>query len=307
MRRVLITGASGFLGRALTERLAMSGRPVRAAVRRDVPGWAPAGVDLVQIGDLSSEAGTAEALAGVDVVIHCAGRAHVLKDTAADPLTTYRRVNTEATLALARHAAARGVRRFVFISSIGVNGAETHGRPFRHGDSPQPHSPYAVSKYEAEQGLHAIAAQTGLEVVVIRPPLIIGPDAKGNLATLQWLIARGAPLPFGLATQNRRDLVSRDTLCDLIDTVLDHPAAAGETFLASDGEAISTRTLLERMAATQGRSLRLLPVPPALLAWPLKRVGKSAMASQLFGDLEVDIDHTRRTLTWTPPGQTAAT
>jgi nucleoside-diphosphate-sugar epimerase len=304
--RILVTGASGFLGRAVVDFLAARGRKVRAAVRRDAGGW-PAGVEAVATGDLSGGTDWSTALRGVHAVVHCAARAHVLNESAADPLTEFRAVNTEATLALARQAAAAGVRRLVFISSIGVNGAETHGRPFRHDDPPHPHSPYAVSKHEAELGLRAIAAETGLEVVVIRPPLILGPDPKGNLATLERVIGKGLPLPFGLVTRNRRDLVSRETLCDLIAVVIDHPAAAGETFLVSDGEPISTRTLLERMAAARGRSISLLPVPPALLALPLKLAGKGAMAAQLFGDLEVDIAHTRRTLDWTPRGQSAAT
>lgn len=304
--RILVTGATGFLGRAVVEHLAGRGRKVRGAVRGEAAGW-PAGVETAIVGDISGATDWSAALRNVDAVVHCAARAHVLKETAVDPLAQFRTVNTEATLALARQAATAGVRRFVFISSIGVNGAETHGRPFRHDDPPHPHSPYAVSKHEAELGLRAIAAETGLEVVVVRPPLIIGPDPKGNLATLERVIGKGVPLPFGLVTRNRRDLVSRHTLCDLIETVLDHPAAAGETFLVSDGEPVSTRTLLERMAAARGLPIRLLPVPPALIALPLKLAGKGAMASQLFGDLEVDIDHTRRTLDWTPPGQTAAT
>lgn len=303
---ILVTGATGFLGRAVVDRLAGRGRKVRAAVRRDPGGW-PGGVETAVVGDLSGETDWSAALQGVDAVVHCAARAHVLRETAADPLAQFRAVNTEATLALARQAAAAGVRRFVFISSIGVNGAETTGRPFRHDDPPAPHSPYAVSKHEAELGLRVLAAETGLEVVIIRPPLIVGPDPKGNLGTLERVIDRGLPLPFGLATRNRRDLVSRDALCDLIDVVIDHPAAAGETFLVSDGEPIPTRTLLERMAAARGRSITLLPVPPGLLALPLRLAGKGGMAAQLFGDLEVDIEHTRRTLGWTPPGQTAAT
>jgi len=157
-----------------------------------------------------------------------------------------------------------------------------------------------VSKHEAELALHAVAAGTGLEVVVIRPPLISGPDPKGNLATLNRVIARGLPLPFGLVTRNRRDLVSRDTLCRLIEAVIDHPAVAGQTFLVSDGAPISTRALLEQMAAAQGRSITLLPVPPAVLGLLLKLLGKGAMASQLLGDLEVDIAHTRQTLDWAP-------
>ena len=303
---VLVTGATGFLGRAVVEHLAARGRKVRAAVRRETARW-PAGVEPVLVGDLSDATDWSQALRDVGAVVHCAARAHVLKETATDPLAEFRAVNTEATLALARQAAAAGVRRFVFISSIGVNGAETRGTPFRHDDPPHPHSPYAVSKHEAEQGLRAISAETGLEVVVVRPPLIIGPDPKGNLATLERIIGKGLPLPFGMVTRNRRDLVSLPTLCDLIDVVLDHPAAAGETFLVSDGDPISTRTLLERMATARGRPIALLPVPPALLALPLKLAGRSAMAAQLFGDLEVDIDHTRRTLDWTPTGQTAAT
>lgn len=304
--RILVTGATGFLGRAVVEHLAARGRKIRAAVRRDPGGW-PVGVEAAAIGDLSGATDWSRALRDVDAIAHCAARAHVLKETATDPLAEFRAVNTGATLALARQAAELGVRRFIFISSIGVNGAETSGTPFRHDDPPHPHSPYAVSKHEAEQGLRAIADETGLEVVVIRPPLIIGPDPKGNLATLERIIGKGLPLPFGLATRNRRDLVSLPTLCDLIETVLDHPAAPGETFLVSDGEPVSTRTLLERMAAARGRPIRLLPIPPALLALPLKLAGRGAMAAQLFGDLELDIGHTRRTLDWSPPGQTAAT
>jgi nucleoside-diphosphate-sugar epimerase len=294
-RTVLVTGATGFLGKAVVERLIASGRSVRGAVR------ANAGPGQAAVGDLSAATDWTEALTGVDAVVHCAARAHVLKETATDPLPLFRAVNTEATLALARQAAAAGVRRFIFISSIGVNGSETQGTPFRHDDPARPHSSYAVSKHEAELGLQALAAETGLEVVILRPPLITGPEPKGNLATLNKVIAKGLPLPFGLVTKNRRDLVSRDTLCDLIDTVIDAPVAAGQTFLVSDGAPVSTRVLLERMAAAQGRSITLLPVPPALLALPLKLLGKGAMASQLFGDLEVDIAHTRRTLNWSPP------
>lgn len=291
---ILVTGATGFLGRAVVADLIARGRSVRAAMRRD------AGPGAVAVGDLSADTDWSAALTGIDTVVHCAARAHVLKDTSDNPLAQFRAVNTEATSALAQQAVAAGVRRFVFISSIGVNGSETRGTPFRHDDPVRPHSPYAVSKHEAELALQAIAAATGLEVVIIRPPLITGPEPKGNLATLNRVIAKGLPLPFGLVTRNRRDLVSLETLCSLIDAVIDHPAAAGQTFLVSDGAPISTRTLLERMAAAQGRTLTLLPVPPALLALPLKLLGKGAMAAQLFGELEVDIDHTRRTLGWAP-------
>jgi len=300
LKRVLVTGANGFLGRAVVEGLSARGRLVRAAVRRDEGGW-PAGVEAVSVGDLTSITDPIEALSGVDAIVHCAARAHVLKETAGDPLAEFRAVNTEATLALARKSAEAGVRRLVFISSIGVNGAQTRGRGFRYDDPAQPHSSYAVSKHEAELGLKALAAETGLEVVVIRPPLILGREPKGNLATLNRVIARGWPLPFGLVSNNRRDLVSLETLTDLVDVVVDHPAAPGQIFLVSDGAPLSTRSLLERMAAWQGRRPALLPVPPVLMSLPLKLAGKSGLASQLFGDLEVDIEHTRRTLDWSPP------
>lgn len=300
---ILVTGANGFLGRAVVARLKSRNRRVRQAIRQT----STAQDDVAAVGDLSATTDWSEALAGVDAVVHCAARAHVLKETAADPLAQFRAVNTEATLALARQAAAGGVRRFIFISSIGVNGAATHGTPFRHDDPPHPHSPYALSKWEAEQDLAVIAAETGMETVILRPPLITGPEPKGNLASLKAVMARGLPLPFGLATKNRRDLVSLESLCGLIDVVIDHPTAAGRTFLASDGQAISTRTLLERMAADMDRSPVFLPVPPALLTSLLRLMGKGAMASQLFGDLEIDITHTRQTLDWTPGVETAPT
>jgi UDP-glucose 4-epimerase len=296
---VLVTGATGFLGRALVGRLARDGHSVRAAVRRDSGGW-PAGVTPVAVGDLGGATDWSAALEGVDCIVHCAARAHVLRETAADPLAEFRRVNTEGAIALGRQAAEAGVRRLVFISSIGVNGSETRGRPFTAADEPVPHSPYAVSKLEAEQGLAAIAARTPLELVTIRPPLVIGPDPKGNLATLRRAIRRGLPLPFGLVTRNRRDLVSLEVLCDLIETCLDHPAAAGRTFLVSDGRPLSTRALLEALAAADGREARLLPAPPALLSLLLGLVGKTSLRSQLLGDLEVDITATRAALGWSP-------
>jgi nucleoside-diphosphate-sugar epimerase len=299
---ILVTGATGFLGRALVRRLARDGYVVRAAVRRDTGGW-PEGVSPVVVGDLSGATDWSTALAGVDCVVHCAARAHVLKEAAADPLTEFRRVNAEGAVALGRQAAAAGVRRLVFISSIGVNGGATDGRPFTASDAPAPHSPYAVSKLEAEQGLAAIAAGSRLEVVTIRPPLVTGPDPKGNLALLRKAIGRGLPLPFGLVTGNRRDLVSLEVLCDLIETCLHHPAAAGRIFLVSDGAPVSTRRLLEDMGALEGRKPRLLPVPPALLSMLLVLLGKTSLRSQLLGDLEVDIAPTRDILGWTPsPG-----
>ncbi len=296
---ILVTGATGFLGRAVVGRLSADGYVVRAAVRTDMGGWPP-GVDTVLVGDLSGATDWSAALAGVDCVVHCAARAHVLNETADDPMAEFRRINADGAVALGRQAAEAGVRRLIFISSIGVNGAETHGQPFTRSDAPAPHSPYAVSKLEAEQGLAVVAAETGLDVVTIRPPLVTGPDPKGNLATLRRAIRRGLPLPFGLVTHNRRDLVSLDVLCDLIATCIRHPAAAGRTFLVSDGTPVSTRRLLEDIGAMDGRKPRLLPVPPILLSILLGLLGKTSLRSQLLGDLQVDIASTCDTLGWTP-------
>jgi nucleoside-diphosphate-sugar epimerase len=296
---ILVTGASGFLGSALVDRLLRSSRNVRAAVRAQASVISGNAEKLV-IGDLAEAADWAQALQGVDAIIHVAGRAHVLKETAKNPLELFRVVNRDATLALARAAAAAGVRRFIFISSIGVNGGETHGRGFCAEDPPAPHSDYAIAKWEAEEGLAAIGCDSAMEIVVIRPPLILGKDPKGNLATLNRAIDMGLPLPFGLAVRNRRDFVSRANLVNLIELTIDHPAAAGQTFLASDGQAISTRTLVEHLARLRGRKTILLPIPAFLLSLLLNLLRRRAMASQLLGDLEIDIGHTRKQLGWQP-------
>ena len=297
---VMVTGATGFVGQAVVSYLAAKGRSVRAVVRRDAPTW-PNGVSVVVVTDISEM----PPLDGIDCIIHCAARAHVLKEAASDPLAAFRAVNRDATLTLARTAAASGVRRFIFISSIGVNGAETRGRGYRHDDEPAPHSPYAISKHEAELGLVDIARETGLEIIIIRPPLVMGARPKGNLGTLQRAIAKGLPLPFGRVTKNRRDLVSLDTLASLIDTCINAPCAAGETFMVSDGAPLSTRGIVEAIASTAGLNLRLLPVPRAMLKTALRVLGKDALASQLLGDLEVDIRHTIATLNWHQPVRSA--
>ncbi|NML75686.1 NAD-dependent epimerase/dehydratase family protein [Rhizobium sp. S-51] len=293
---ILVTGAAGFLGRQLVPFLRRDGR-VLAGMRTTTA----MDTDSVALEDLTDTPDLEAALSGVNCVVHCAARAHILHETVDDPLPLFMRANRDATLHLARQAVGAGVKRFVFISSIGVNGNQTDGTPFRETDPPAPHSPYAVSKLAAEEGLAQIAAETGLEVVVIRPPLIIGPEPVGNLQSLSRMISRGIPLPFGLATKNRRSLVSVGTLCDLIRHCTIHPSAPGRPILVAEEQPMSTREILERLAAATGQRARFVPVPVFLLRAALRLMGKRAMDQQLFGDLEVDITATKSRLNWAPP------
>ncbi|WP_019592794.1 MULTISPECIES: SDR family oxidoreductase [unclassified Thioalkalivibrio] len=298
MGSVLITGATGFVGGALAARLHSDGAVVRGAVRRKVPD--PRAFDPVVVSAIDGATEWGSALVGVDTVVHLAARAHVLKDEDVDPLEAFRRVNVKGTCRLARQAAEAGVRRFVFVSSIGVNGNET-ARPFTESDAPSPQGPYAVSKREAEDGLRVLASETGMEVVVVRPPLVYGPGAPGNFGKLMEWVARGVPLPLGAVTRNRRSLVGLDNLVDLLVTCLEHPAAANRVFLAGDGEDLSTTDLLRRVAVAMGRRARLVPVPPVVLRAGARAVGRGEMARRLLDSLQVDISHTRDTLGWEPP------
>jgi nucleoside-diphosphate-sugar epimerase len=235
-------------------------------------------------------------------VLHLAARVHVMNDTSADPLQAFREANTQATLRLGRQAAAMGVRRFVFVSSIKVNGEATRqGRPFTANDAAAPEDPYGMSKAEAEAGLRQIATETGMEIAIVRPPLVYGPGVKANFAALIHALRRGLPLPLGSVTNNRRSLVALDNLVDLLLTCIDHPAAANQTFLVSDGEDLSTTGLLQRLGLAMGRPARLIPVPPALLRLGATLIGKGDVAQRLLGNLQVDIAHTRHTLGWAPP------
>ena len=299
---ILVTGATGFVGKAVVRRLLAedASRRVVVAVRRDNQQW-PERVLPRVTGDLEPSTDWSPALEGVAAVVHCAARVHVMADTAANPLDEFRRVNVQGTLNLVRQAAAVGVRRFVFVSSIKVNGEGTQpGHPFTPDDVPAPLDDYGVSKMEAENVLREIAGQTGMELVIIRPPLVHGPGVKANFAAMMRWLKRGIPLPLG-AIHNQRSLVALDNLVDLIVTCLTHPAAANQTFLVSDGEDVSTTELLRRMGQAMGRPARLIPVPASWLKLGAAMVGKPDVAQRLCGSLQVDIEKTRRLLGWTPP------
>ncbi len=296
-----VTGASGFVGRALVRQIAETGHSCTAAYRGPHPTGLPPQIRPVTVGDLSRETDWSSFLQGLDVVIHAAARVHVLNDRSGDPLTEYRRVNVEGTLALARQAAAAGVKRLVFLSTIKVNGEETApGQAFRASDKPQPSDPYAISKLEAETALLELCAQQGMEVVIVRPPLVYGPGVKANFLSMMRWVDRGVPLPLG-AVNNRRTLVALPNLVDLLLLCVQHPNATGKVILAGDGEDLSTSDLLRRLYAIMSRSNRLISVPPGVLSALAGLLGKGEITRRLCGSLCVDVEETRRLLGWMPP------
>ena len=297
-QRLLITGATGFVGKALTDKLRSGGCSVVAAVRRE-PAVLGFDVESVKVGNISAQTDWLPALNKIDVVIHCAARAHITNDSVADSLAEFRQVNTAATLNLARQAAEAGVRRFVFISSIKVNGELTEGVRFSSEDVFVPTDPYGLSKYEAEQGLLALAKETGMEVVIIRPTLVYGSGVKGNFASLLKWMKTGVPLPFG-AINNQRSLVALDNLVDFIIHCIDHPKAANEIFLISDGEDVSTTELLQKVSHAFGKRALLLPIPVSWMTLAAKLLGKADVANRLFGSLQVDSSKARALLGWEP-------
>ncbi|WP_166359216.1 UDP-glucose 4-epimerase family protein [Pseudomonas akapageensis] len=297
---VFLTGASGFVGRAILDRLQADDVSVVVALRHSSK-LLGVSVPSVRFEAFDGDNDWGSSLAQCDVVIHSAARVHVMNDTEVDPLAAFRKVNVQGTLNLARQAASAGVKRFIFISSIKVNGeGTTPGTAYTADDTPAPADPYGISKMEAEQGLWEIARATGMEVVVIRPVLVYGPGVKANFLSMMRWLDKGIPLPFG-AIDNRRSLVARDNLVDLVVTCIAHSAAAGQTFLVSDGEDLSTTGLLRKMAKALDKPARLLPIPSWVLESGARLLGKRALSQRLCGSLQVDISKTRSLLGWVPP------
>lgn len=295
-RRILVTGAGGFVGRALTAALDDAGLDWTAATRQPSPAL---GDRQIVVGNIGAKTDWRAALQGIDCVVHLAARTHVLDERSSDPLTAYRSINLFGTTTLARQAAAAGVRRLVFLSSIKVNGEATTARPYTEDDTPRPEDAYGISKLEAEDALRRIGTDSGLETVVLRPPLVYGPGVKGNFLRLLRLIERGIPLPLA-SVNNRRSLIGVANLADAIVSCINAPAAAGKTYLVSDGEDISTPTLITKIAGAMGRTPHLLPCPVTLLNFGATLLGKHAAAMRLTGSLQVDSSRIRRDLGWQP-------
>jgi len=302
--KVLVTGSTGLVGSALCAGLVARGFHV-VGTARSRPSVRIPGVDYRVVGELGSTTNWQDAVAGAKVVVHCAARVHIIHETLSDPLAAFRVVNVLGTEHLALQASAAGVQRLVYVSSIKVNGEETRDRPFTEQDRPQPSDAYAISKWEAERALHGIASRTGLEIVVVRPPLVYGPGVKGNFLSLMRLVHRGVPLPLGRC-HNRRSLLGLGNFVDFLATCIDHPASSGETFVLSDGKDFSTPELIRHLAVAMGRPARLLPIPPALVQLATSVLGKPGIYQRLCGSLQVDPSHARRLLGWIPPQTTDA-
>ncbi|MBN1005325.1 UDP-glucose 4-epimerase family protein [Amphritea pacifica] len=299
--RVLVTGATGFVGKALLDNLSTDIGNDCLGIVRSYPQDSPANHNLHVVRDISDSVAWGDLLSNRDVVIHTAARVHVMCDKGGGSLREFHQVNVIGTLALARLAAAAGVHRFVFISTVKVLGEFTcESQPFTAISPPNPAGAYAKSKYEAELGLMQISVETGMDIVIIRPPLVYGPGVKANFLRMIHWVERGIPLPLG-AIHNKRSFVALDNLIDLIVTCIDHPAAANQVFLAGDGEDLSTSDLLRGIARAMGKPSRLIPFPERFLRLGAKLIGKKALADRLLGSLQVDISKARDLLGWEPP------
>ena len=303
MNRIAITGANGFVGKALINKLSESHQLSILAISRkpyDISNH-NSDINSLVIPDFSEATQFEKCLVGVDVVVHAAARVHVMNDAVEEPLTEFRNVNCRNTLTLAAAAAKNGVKRFVFISSVKVNGEiSALGHPLTEEDIVGPVEPYGISKYEAEQELFKLASATGMEVVVIRPPLVYGPGVKANFKSMMTWLNNGMPLPLG-AIHNKRSLVGLENLVDFIVTCLTHPAATNQVFLVSDGEDLSTTDLLKRMASALGRPARLIPVPEVVLSLFAMLMGKKDFSQRLCSSLQIDISKAKTLLGWIPP------
>lgn len=300
-RSVFLTGATGFIGEKLLRRLRVDGGVVTAAVRRDSASAKTVVPPLFLFNNLSSDQSWLDGVVGHDVVVHCAALAHMMRATPEDIAVNFKETNLHGTIQLARESADLGIRRFVFISSIKVNGESTSiGQRYQEDDAPEPEDPYGLSKLEAERELMELSARTGMEVVIIRPPLVYGPGVKGNFATMIKLVEKGLPLPLG-AVHNKRSLVGIDNLVELIIRCIDHPKAANQVFLAGDGVDLSTTELLRGVGEAMGKPARLIPFPAGLLQFGATVLGKKAIAQRLLGSLQVDISKACEMLDWTPP------
>jgi len=291
---ILLTGATGFIGEAVLKQLPAE----QVVVFGRTPPAQP--VAAFHSGDINASTGYEAALENVDLVIHAAARVHVMDDKVADPLEAFRQVNTHGTLNLATQAAKAGVKRFIFISSVKVNGESSQGEAFRFDDTLAPEDAYGQSKAEAEAGLLQLAKETGMDIVIIRPPLVYGPGVKANFASILKLAKKNLPLPFG-AIHNKRSMVALGNLVDLILLCIKHPAAANQVFMVSDDNDLSTTELLTLLTQAAGKKPRLLAVPQKYIVALASFVGKKAVADRLCGSLQVDIEHTRTTLQWQPP------
>jgi len=300
IKKVLVTGAGGFIGRAFCTRILAEGWRVRGTVRSESDvSRLPNGVEAFSFVSIDSDTKWDDALEGIDTIVHLAARVHVMDDSSFDPLTEYRRVNVDGTKCLAMEAAKAEVKRFIFISSIKVNG-EGRAAPYREDEEPAPHDPYGVSKWEAEEELHKISDKTGMKTVILRPPLVYGPRVKANFLRLVSLVKYGIPLPFRYIN-NRRSLIYIGNLIDAIITCMTNPNAAGKTYLVSDGEDVSTPELIRRIGVASGRRALLLPVPVWIMRMAGRITGKYDEVERLVMSLTVDISKIRRELEWKPP------
>jgi len=294
----LITGGKGFIGEHLSQRLSRNKYDFRITTRRKLS--ADERFDAVQVDDITRSTEWSSILDEVVGVVHLAARAHILKETSENPKAAFYQSNTDGTLRLAEEAVKSGVRRFIYVSSIGVNGRLTYDTPFKESDIPNPHNDYAASKLAAENGLKDIASASGLELVIVRPPLVYGPGVKANFLRLLRIIDKGYPLPLA-SVKNQRSLVAAENLVDFLNCCMRHPNAAGETFLVTDGEDLSTQDLVRKLAKHMGRSAIMIPCPPSVLHFGGYLFGREAAVDGLVGSLQVDISKSKNLLGWEPP------